>query len=312
MNRKAFILPLLMAALFLVVGCKGGNKAPVEDGQAEAAEAAEAPDATPVGPAYDLEAIAKTIAGCDYLENFHNGAAAFRRDGVWMYVDKMGNIVDKPSVEEAEEVPVPDDIRQKYGYVGDFHEGLCWVYSEDDGNDGIGYINEKGELVIPCQYEWAVDHTPRDFHEGLCPVMTLPERELYSYIDKTGAFAFPGYFSSCANFSEGLAFAHEFVMDGDDVKEVRSSYIDKTGKRVIPLEEYCSGGEFRDGIAKVYAYMDQQARMIDKQGNKLFDLDPERFYLAEDFFFSEGLCAFTSRNDTRGFLDKTGRTTLDY
>ena len=52
--------------------------------------------------------------------------------------------------------------------------------------------------------------------------------------------------------------------------------------------------------------------MIDKQGNKLFDLDPERYYLGDNFSFSEGLCAFTARNDIRGFLDKTGRTTLDY
>lgn len=327
MIKKDFILPLLLAALFLLPGCKDSKQAPAAGDAAEAAEAAEASVETAVEPAYDLEAIARAIQGCDYLENFKNGVASFRKDGVWMYVDKLGRLVDEAPAEEPQKGLRVDYekgrkgyvnekgelvIDHKYQYAGEFHEGLCWVYLDDGENEGIGYINEKDELVIPCQFEWAVDYSPCDFHEGLCPVMTIPERELFSYIDKTGAIAFPGYYHSDNNFSEGLAGVRESIMDGDDVVGTRSGYIDKTGKMVILLDENCSGKEFHEGIAKVYAYMDNQAWMIDREGNKLFDLDPDIFYTGEDLFFSEGLCAFGSRTGQWGFLDKTGRTTLEF
>lgn len=309
MKTKAFILPILLTTMLVLSGCKDGKQAPAgepatEPESATATESAAEPEAAE--PAYDLAAIGRAIADCDVLENFEDGVAAFRRDGEWLYVDKLGRLVDKPAAEEEEAILV----ERNYEAAGSFHEGLCWVYSEEGDNCGIGYINEKGELVIPCQYEWAVDHIPHDFHEGLCPVMTIPERELYSYIDKTGAIAFPGYYSTGSNFSEGLAGVREFVLDGDNVVEIRNGYIDKTGKNVIRLDENCSGGEFHDGVAKVFAFMDQKAWMIDKEGNKLFDLDPDKYYLSDDMFFSEGLCAFGTRDGQKGFMDKTGRTTL--
>lgn len=306
MKTKAFILPILLTAMLVISGCKDGKQAPAPEAEPASASAPEAA-AEPAEPACDLAAIGRAIADCDVLENFKDGVATFRRDGHWLYVDKLGRLVDKPASKEEEEIHVD----HKYAYAGQFHEGLCWVYSDEGDDEGIGYINEKGELVIPCQYEWAVDHIPHDFHEGLCPVMTVPDRELYSYIDKTGAVAFPGYYTSGSNFSEGLAGVLEFVLDGDNVVEIRNGYIDKTGKYVIRLDENCSGGEFHDGVAKVFAFMDQKAWMIDKEGNKLFDLDPDKYYLSDNMFFSEGLCAFTGRDGKKGFMDKTGRTTLD-
>ena len=166
--------------------------------------------------------------------------------------------------------------------------------------------------MIPCQYEWAVDHSPSDFHEGVCPVMTVPERELFSYIDKTGELAFPGVYRTESAFSEGLAYAWEYHMDGDDVTDTQAGYIDHAGKMVIFLDNDCGGFPFHDGVAKVYNYMEHRAWFIDTTGRKLFDQDQEKFFYMDDNPFSEGLCAICDRDGHWAFFDKAGRSTFDY
>ena len=161
------------------------------------------------------------------------------------------------------------------------------------------------------QYEWAIDHVPADFHEGVCPVMTIPERELFSFIDKTGQLAFPGFFSTGSGFSEGLAAVNQFFMDGDEVTGTQAGYIDHAGKMVIQLAENDSGRDFHEGLAKVSNWYDNTAWFIDKAGNKVFDLDLNRFYRDESYIFSEGLCAVCDRDNHWGFLDKKGQSTFD-
>ena len=307
MKKTFWMLAFLMATLSLTA-CKGEKPKPVaEPVNEETAAAAPAP----AEPEYNLEAIAKAIEGCTYVENFKNGVAAFRKNGVMQYVDKLGRIVDPIPEEEEPWVDYSKDERlTKYKSHGRYSEGMCWVYSSKD--QGIGYVNEAGELVIPCQYEWAVDHYPSDFHEGVCPVMTIPDREIFSYIDKTGDLAFPGFYNTESPFSEGLAFVREFYMDGDNVTGTQPGYIDHTGKMVIFLDQNNGGGPFHDGVAKVYDYMEHCAWFIDRTGQVLFDLDPDRFYYYEDVAFSEGLCAIRDKNDHWAIYDKTGRSTDDF
>ena len=305
MKKTFWMLTLLISALSLIA-CKGEKPKP-EDESANEETAASAP----AEPEYDLEAIAKVIEGCTYLENFKNGVAAFRKNGVRLYVDKLGRIMDSAPVEEEEWKDYSQDERlTKFDNHGRYSEGMCWVYSKEQY--GIGYVNEAGELVIPCLYEWAVDHYPNDFHEGVCPVMTIPDRELFSYIDKTGDLAFPGVYNTESAFSEGLAYAREFYMDGDNVTGTQAGYIDHTGKMLFFLDQNCGGGPFHDGVAKIYDYMEHRAWFIDKTGQKLFDLDPDRFFYYDDAAFSEGLCAIRDNNDHWSFYDKTGRSTDDF
>ena len=299
--KKTCILLAVISVLLLMAGCKGERQQSVPEQPQEEAVAE---------PAYDLEALAKAIEGCDDLVNFKNGVAAFRRNGEWHYIDKLGRFVDPVPDEADEPVYYPgDEVFEPYQYHGDFHEGMCWVYSEADY--GIGYINEQGELVIPCQYEWAVDHSPSNFCEGVCPVMTVPNRELFSYIDKTGALAFPGFYSTESSFSEGLAYARELYMDGDDVTGSQAGYIDHAGKMIIFLDNDCGGFPFHDGVAQVYNYMEHNAWFIDTAGRKLFGLDKDRYFYADDWPFVEGLCAIHDKQGRWAFFDKTGRSTFD-
>lgn len=61
-----------------------------------------------------------------------------------------------------------------------------------DENDKYGYINEKGEEVIPCQYDMSVEFS----ENGLAHIIAPNEN---GYIDKTGKEVIPlKYVSSCA------------------------------------------------------------------------------------------------------------------
>ena len=302
MKYKLVILIVILSASMLTA-CKGGKT----EAGAENATVEDEPAAV-VEPAYDLKSLAEALEGCTYLENFKNGVAALKKDGEWLYVDKMGRFVDPVQEPEETESAELKALLQQHEYHGDFSEGLCWI-SEEDGM--IGFINEQGEVVIPCQYEWAIDHVPADFHEGVCPVMTIPERELFSFIDKTGQLAFPGYFHTGDGFTEGLAAVKQVFMDGDDVTGSQPGYIDHTGKMVILLAENDSGSDFHEGMAKVSNWYDNTAWFIDKAGNKVFDLDLNRFYRDNSYVFSEGLCAVCDREGHWGFLDKTGQVTFD-
>ena len=66
-------------------------------------------------------------------------------------------------------------------------------------NDKWGYVNTKGELIIPCIYEYA-----NDFSEGLASVRKNGKE---GFINKKGEIAIPFKFEECGNFSEGLAYA---------------------------------------------------------------------------------------------------------
>ena len=309
MKKYKLIILLVIISASMLISCKGGKtEAGTDSSVVEAAGTDETAVAAVAEPAYDLKALAEALEGCTSLENFKNGVAALKKDGAWLYVDKMGRFVDP--VEEPEETESAElkALLQQHEYHGDFSEGMCWI---SDENGMIGFINEQGEVVIPCQYEWAIDHVPADFHEGVCPVMTIPERELFSFIDKTGQLAFPGFFSTGSGFSEGLAAVTLFFMDGDDVTGTQAGYIDHAGKMVIQLAENDSGRDFHEGLAKVSNWYDNTAWFIDKAGNKVFDLDLNRFYRDESYIFSEGLCSVCDREGHWGFLDKTGRSTFD-
>ena len=296
-KNSNLLLAVLLAAM-LLYSCKGQKPEPA----GEEAEMAAEPE-----PVYDLAALARVLEGCSYVDNFKQGVATIRKDGQKYYIDKMGRFVDPVPQEEEPDQQAMEALLAPYEYHGEFSEGLCWISLDSE----IGFINEQGEQVIPCQYEWAVEHSPCDFHEGVCPVMTVPERELFSYIDKTGQLAFPGYFSTESDFSEGLAGVRQFFLDGDDVTGTQPGYIDHTGKMILLLEENDHGFPFHDGVAKVSNWLENKAWFIDKSGNKLFDLDLERFYRNEDNCFSEGLCAIVDREGRWGFLDKTGRSTFN-
>ncbi|MBQ1636864.1 MAG: WG repeat-containing protein, partial [Bacteroidales bacterium] len=152
MKKYKLIILLVIVSFAMLTACKGGKTEAGTDSTVVEAAGTDETAAAVAEPAYDLKALAEALEGCTSLENFKNGVAALKKDGEWLYVDKMGRFVDP--VEEPEETELAElkALLQQHEYHGDFSEGMCWI---SDENGMIGFIDEQGEVVIPCQYEWA-------------------------------------------------------------------------------------------------------------------------------------------------------------
>lgn len=271
---------------------------------------------------YDFEAIAKAIDGCEYLWNFCNGAAVVIKNGEKFYIDLQGRRVERPQEKEEPDKLTTDYKDGKYGFkdqdgkiiiphrfrfAADFSEGMALVVNE---KMLVGYINTKGELVVPYTYYMPSERNGNDFHEGICAVVVDGAREWFSYIDKTGKLAFPGVFSMAGDFSEGLAAVSTTDKREGDM-DFRSGYIDRSGKMVIELPDRWWGRKFQDGVAQIQNR--NSCYIIDKKGKQLFKVDSEAIYAGSDIVYSEGLSLVYGKGKyegKRGFMDKKGRITF--
>ena len=224
----------------------------------------------------------------------------------------------------------------------EFHDGLLKVYK----NGKYGYINKKGELVIPCVYDeagifsegwaYAIKYTSPDEEWGI-PILTA------SFIDKTGKLVLESQYTikSKARYKDGL-----IVVLNDNGQY---GYMNRQGKLAIPCK-YDDAEDFSEGFARVL--MDGSYFFINKEGtikSKQFKDDVSTFVCdgfiryggnyrdsygglsyGDGFYsingnasiplkyngagdFSEGL-AFVSENNSswKGFIDKNGKRALDF
>ena len=121
--------------------------------------------------------------------------------GVGYFVDSEGNKLFNKQFEE----------------VCDFSEGLARVKQ----NEKWGFINTRGEVVVPCIYDDAWN-----FHEGLAAV---EQNDKWGYINPKGEVVIPCIYDKMptpfgTNFSEGLA-----CVEQND----KWSIINKEGKVIV-------------------------------------------------------------------------------
>jgi hypothetical protein len=248
--------------------------------------------------------------------NFSDGLALVWKDRKCGYIDTKGNEVIA--------------LTDKY-YGTSFHDGLAAV----GNNDGkYGFIDKKGELVIPMSFDVDEGGVTSEFHEGYAVVC---KNEKYGYIDKSGKEVIPCNYDAAFNFSEGMALV---------IKEGKFGFIDAKGKEVIPCE-YSYANHFSEGIAVVQK--GDKYQFIDKTGKVVLDNSycgiPSKFqegfsvvgkegekneYYTQYVYgiidkngkeiipciyntcnlFSEGL-AVVKKDDIYGFVDKKGNSTFD-
>ncbi len=81
--------------------------------------------------------------------------------------------------------------------VGNFKDSLCAVFVDD----AMGFVNNKGELVIECKYSGA-----QEFSEGLVCVKDLKENSAYGFLNKNGDVIHPFIFQqqNPAYFYDGI------------------------------------------------------------------------------------------------------------
>ena len=211
--------------------------------------------------------------------DFSEGFARVRVKGKYGFINKSGQVV----------------IPCKYDDAGSFSDGLARI------KKGLfGYINTMGDIVIPCKYEDA-----RDFHEGLSWVRDYDDDDDYDYciyIDKDGNEVFTDAYA-CSDdepndFSEGLIAV--YIEDDEFL-----GCVNQDGERVLEIDtdEFCSIGEFHEGLALVtdeydeYGYIDKKGRLVIKC--KYDDAEP----------FCDGL-ACVQENGKWGFIDKSGKKVI--
>jgi hypothetical protein len=170
-------------------------------------------------------------------------------------------------------------------------------------NHKFGFINTKGQLVIPPIYSSAYS-----FSEGMAPVSK--NGEFYGFINKEGKLVIKEKYNFVGHFSEGLALVY---------KNQKTGFIDKSGKYVIKPDYYgLSLYSFSEGLTpivapkgtlidigdkKVAGYKNYKYGYIDKQENWIIK---PTFYEAKPF--SSGFAAVKLKENGKwGYIDKTGK-----
>jgi hypothetical protein len=176
------------------------------------------------------------------------------------FIDPKGNYAIKPQyVYELGIGGIQDAYR--------FSEGLAAVaISDSNGIAHWGYINTKGEFIIPPIYKAA-----ESFSEGLAQVVN--DDFTHSYIDKSGSQACNGLkVYDAAAFHDGVALVRTKIPNG----QLKYGYIDKTGNYVIE-PSYAYAEDFYKGVALVkYGNSDNNEKgdrwvRINKQGKILWE-----------------------------------------
>lgn len=167
-----------------------------------------------------------------------------KRNGADVVIDREGNV----------------QFEMPYTEMAKFSDGMALVLQDNEETEGagIGYINTKGELVIPPQF-----YNGDDFSEGLAAVavhdsaVSSPQT-VYGYINKEGQWVIEPKYFKAGEFKDGIA---QVTLNG------RIGYIDKEGNEIVK-PRYDWGSDFRDGKAFVQE-MEGEVFQIDTTGKQL-------------------------------------------
>lgn len=234
----------------------------------------------------------------DIQDNFKEGLAPIRKDGLYGFINTKGEIV----------IPY-----QFEGIVGDqgFSEGLIGVRIKDE----YGYIDKQGNVVIPFQKGL----TGAPFSDGLAPIirynafeydtefpMNFDSREM-SYIDKTGRVVSDFKKIDCGYFLNGYS----------KVVNLSNHYvgmIDRKGRVVIPFGEYIDIGYACDGYALVLRNTKEYGFFNLSSGREVIPCiyeDADVFHGLGTPYFNEGLVPL-KKNGKWGFLNMSNETIIPF
>lgn len=182
----------------------------------------------------------KIVIECkyQYAAEFSEGVASVEMNDKKAVIDKNGNLI----------TPF------EYDHIWPSRNGVMKVRKGKSGEDAkYGYINTKGEVVLPIEYE----SIPNDYEFDKLGV--VQKGKLYGYINKSAQVVIPLIYDKGGDFSEGLASVKRKGCYG---------YINEDGEEVIPFI-YGMAGRFKKGKAKVRLKGSKESFFIDKEGNKV-------------------------------------------
>jgi len=211
--------------------------------------------------------------------------------------------------------------------ITDFHNQRALV--EDTSTKLGGYINTKGELVIPCIYaettgfsdgiafvkkskndngafitsdgesitnlkkSYSSDYS---FSEGLALAYS-PNNDKIGYLNKKGTLVIPYTYKYGRSFSENAVAVQN--------SQEKYGFIDSKGKVIVPFQ-YQNAGDFSQGLAPVQNESGLWG-YINKKGEVVI---PFQYALA--YSFSEGLAAVYNKQGKAGYVNKQGKLMIGY
>lgn len=212
------------------------------------------------------------------IKKYSEGVIAVKSsNGKYGYVDKTGKVVIPFKYDDAEEfhngtavVYIKDGytLIDKSGKIllGKIYAGLMVSSSElieiyDKETKKYGYINNRGEIVIPLIYDNATY-----FENGVAFVKI---NEKYRIIDTNGKSRYEKTYDYATAFIEGIAL----VINND-----KYGFVDETGKEIITCI-YDKAVDFYNG--KTIVIQDNKEYIIDKSGNILSEIKTK--YTIEEY-----------------------------
>ena len=210
----------------------------------------------------------------------------------------------------------------KYDEVLDnFSDGLLPVTK----NKKLGYINAKGEEVIPCTLKYYIESGMDDgfvifgrFKEGLAKVCSFDGESgaeesfgakniKFGYMDKMGKIIIPPIYQTAGDFSEGKAYVSSETFNG---------FIDTTGKKLFEIKGMIDRNlEFVDGMLMTTDTDNNQYLFYNSEGKVVLKISMDKYWRLSNFH--EGLAYFEHYDnindciDRKGFIDKNGIEVLN-
>jgi hypothetical protein len=127
-------------------------------------------------------------------------------------------------------------FKKTYLYCGGFKDGLA--AAQDSTTRLSGFINHKGQWVIPAKYEGC-----KDFSEGLAPVQIAlgTGKSLWGFINAKGEWVINPQYANAHSFSDGYARVED---PGEGNAVGKHGFIDKKGTLVVPKIWYSLGTRY--------------------------------------------------------------------
>ncbi len=250
--------------------------------------------------------------------NAQDGVALVEDGGKYGFIDLKGNwLFDKPksvyTLNGSAEKMILCRVNSKYGYLdATGNEVIITKFDQADyfQQNGLakvgksnadtkyktlyGYINKKGEEVIPLIYE-----TISAFENGLAYAKD-PETNRYGYLDQSGKWAVNPVYLSAFGFDES---GGAWVKMTDD----KYHYINKSGKDFGTIDKSGTTTKtFKDGYA-VEADTEFPYALVDINGKIIKDIED----CSAIYNFSEGMAGYKSKSkDLYGFIDINGNKVI--
>ena len=235
----------------------------------------------------------KEIIPCSwkFADDFSKGTALVEDySGNCFVIDKSGNVIEEykrvnssenlvaEQTEDNNDAYNNSDTKEWYD-IYPYKEGLARVV---DFNDKYGFIDEQGNIAIPCEWKYA-----DDFHDGLAYVANAEGD--HGYIDKSGKEVVPCRWEKITSFNKGLAKVKRYGNWG---------LIDKNGNEIISCE-----------WNKIISYNDQSVEVEDENGT-VFTIDNSGNILPH---VKDGVDLYPLKRDGKyGYINKTGETVIPH